>query len=485
MPLGRIRLAAFLLFLPGVLTGQLERSSANPRYYAYRGQPRVLLGAGQVLVIGDSRGLDALVANGGNYARLWHHVPGAGRPLPWLRLSDGRYDLERWDEGYWTGLRELLRRASERSVIVSVPIWNQPGLEAAPEDRWPGHPFNPANNVNGLDLPAREAVPEFFDLANARLLALQDGYVERLAAELCAFDNVIVEITNEYTGPPAWEERWMDRVSAACPRAPIAQNRLPGPAPRYWTETRLDQVNYHNLRAEDVFDTFAANHRHGKVQHYDEQALGRQSERDIRRMAWGAVLGGGGINWDQSGNPEVTPGTSRALAAFLAGSGMDVVRARPDRSLLSPGFALVRDGQEVAGYVPEGDRVSLDLGAWPGSFRLRWFDPARGTFGEAVTLEGGARRTLAVPGDGDAAFHLTRAVAARSAIWGDLDRDGAVTTRDALLVLWIVDGRRRGDPDDSAGDVDGDGRIGLQDARTILGHAVGLEPSASRAGHSR
>jgi hypothetical protein len=390
-------------------------------------------------VLGEPARVDTVVQRGGNYARLWHHLPDLGRPLPWLRRPDGKFDLERWDEAYWSRLHELIGYAHSRGVVVSVPLWSQPGLEAGASGRWPGHPFHPVNNVNALGLPARDGIPEFFDTANGMLIAVQERYVERLVAELCAYGNVIFEITNEYTGPAAWEHRWISRVSRLCPAAPIAQNRLPGPSRSYWTDPDLDQVNYHNLRAEETFETFSHRYRYAKVQLYDEQALGPQSEANIRQMAWGALLGGGGINWDQSGNPAVTPGTSRALAAFLAGSGLDFLRARPDRSRLSHGFGMVRGTDEMAAYLPAGGSVVVDLSGWPGTYALRWFNPRTGAFNRPYEVMGGGKRVLVAPAPGDHALHLVRPRGPRPAIRGDgLDGAGVAPSRDALIILCVV-----------------------------------------------
>ncbi|MFN2432132.1 MAG: DUF6298 domain-containing protein, partial [Gemmatimonadota bacterium] len=149
----------------------------NPRYHAYGGAPRVLLGGGAVVTPGNRAAVDRALSNGGTYARVWHNftIP----PAAWKQLSGGKYDLTQWNESYWTQLRDVVGYASSKQLILSVQLFSEPGLECC-ADRWGVHPFNPANNVNGLGLPSSDGVPEFYRLSNAKLRAIQEAYVARV-----------------------------------------------------------------------------------------------------------------------------------------------------------------------------------------------------------------------------------------------------------------------------------------------------------------
>ena len=46
---------------------------------------------------------------------------------PFLRLPDGRYDLDPWNETYWQRFADLLRLTWERGIIVQIDIWDRYG----------------------------------------------------------------------------------------------------------------------------------------------------------------------------------------------------------------------------------------------------------------------------------------------------------------------------------------------------------------------
>jgi uncharacterized protein DUF6298 len=143
-------------------------------------------------------------------------VPEDASPVyPWLRGGDGRFDLTRFDPAYWARLRAMIDANAATGRVLLLQMFDEVGLERG-SNRWDNHPFNPSRNVNGLSLPGtgRDAVPEFYDVSNAAVLALQDRYVRRLLAAVHDDDNVILEIVNEYTGPTSWLQHWIDVVGA-------------------------------------------------------------------------------------------------------------------------------------------------------------------------------------------------------------------------------------------------------------------------------
>ena len=125
--------------------------------------------------------LDFLERHGHNFIRLWawdssvwdtrangelgkDFVHNAA-PLPWLRTGPGsaldgkpKFDLTKFDPAYFERLRDRVRDAGERGIYVSVMLFEGWGLmhgnrgRAAPAGwAWRSHPFNPDNNVNGMN----------------------------------------------------------------------------------------------------------------------------------------------------------------------------------------------------------------------------------------------------------------------------------------------------------------------------------------------
>jgi hypothetical protein len=69
-------------------------------------------------------------------------------------------------------------------------------------------------------------------------------------------------------------------------------------------------------------------------------------------------------------------------------------------------------------------------------------------------------------------------------IWGDVNRDGRVSSPDALVVLSHVTGLPVGGNDLTLADVNADGRVTSTDGLVILYHTVGLDTGGARVGRS-
>ena len=175
----------------GVAVGPLVVSKSNPRYFTVDSREDRLvyltgshvnnnlhdgLGFGSECPAEPERFdfgdyLDFLEAHGHNFIRLWRweqfkgQLPMAGvhccmTPQPWPRTglgaaTDGKpkFDLDRFDPGFFDRLRERVVAAGERGIYVSVMLFEGFSLHltAAP-DNIEGHPFHAANNVNGVGI---------------------------------------------------------------------------------------------------------------------------------------------------------------------------------------------------------------------------------------------------------------------------------------------------------------------------------------------
>ena len=79
-------------------------------------------------------------------------------PQPWARTGrehakDGkpRFDLERFDEAYFSRLRDRVEKARDRGIYVGVLLFDGWALHLSPApDNIEGHPFHAANNGNGI-----------------------------------------------------------------------------------------------------------------------------------------------------------------------------------------------------------------------------------------------------------------------------------------------------------------------------------------------
>jgi hypothetical protein len=138
-----------------------------------------------------------------NYTRIFGIVPWFGGLMPWHREADGRYDLARFDERYWERLIDYVRYANDRGVVVHFTLFDRCGMTDS--DGWPRHPFNSANNMNGI-----EAKRGWHRFTSEQFKEAQKDYVVRAARELKNL-NVIFEVANEPMDGLDWH-KWVIEV---------------------------------------------------------------------------------------------------------------------------------------------------------------------------------------------------------------------------------------------------------------------------------
>ncbi len=170
------------------------------------------------------------------YDPMNHMHDGAVKEVlqPWVRLADGRYDLERFEPKWEKRLRAFLTAALQRRIVVSLEIWDDwsvtrgpggaydPGAGAA----WNAHPFNPHNNVNYDEsvLPARTArcdAPFYSTIPSRRhiprVLDLQKRYVDHLLAIASEYPNILISIANESRAHLEWSRFWAEYIRQRVP----------------------------------------------------------------------------------------------------------------------------------------------------------------------------------------------------------------------------------------------------------------------------
>jgi hypothetical protein len=217
------------------INGTLRVDSSNPRYFADESGRAILLTGSttwaNLVDIGrhdpprsfDYPGyLDFLVKNNHNFFRLYaweqsHWFPDSPvksaegawfAPLPYVRTGPGlgldgkpRFNLKEFNGEYFTRLRERVSAASMKGIYVSVMLFNGFSIETknGKSNPWRGHPFNAANNINGVngDIDGDGEGRELHTLVNPAVTELQEAYVRRVIDVVNDLDNVLFEISNE------------------------------------------------------------------------------------------------------------------------------------------------------------------------------------------------------------------------------------------------------------------------------------------------
>ena len=174
-------LAAAVAFSTAALAQPIRLHPDNPHYFLYRGQPTVLVTSGEHYgsVLNPDfnyvRYLDTLQKDGLNQTRLflgtYFEKPGdfgirdntlgptAAKVLtPWARSPQAgsvwggaKYDLDRWDEAFFTRLKDFMTQAQSRGVVVELTFFSDYyGTKQSP--------LFAENNINGVGAVASEAM---------------------------------------------------------------------------------------------------------------------------------------------------------------------------------------------------------------------------------------------------------------------------------------------------------------------------------------
>ncbi|MBK9169217.1 MAG: hypothetical protein IPM24_17395 [Bryobacterales bacterium] len=420
----------------------LRQHPENPHYFHFRGRPAVLVtsaehyGAVLNLDFDFRRYLATLEKDRLNLTRvfsgIYREVPGDFKiesntlaPLPgrficpWKEAEPGRFDLEQWDDDYFSRLRDFVNEAGRRGVVVEY-VFFCPYYQ---DTMWHASPLYEKNNVNGVGGVERN---EVLTLQSGPLLEIQEKLVRKVTAELRDADNLYYEICNEpYVRkvPEEWEAHMARLIreseSGFNHRHLISQNvangtkRVENPLPE------VGILNFHYARPPVAV---ADNSHLRRVIGMNETGFDGQADATYRVQAWDFLIAGGALynNLDYSftathedgtfAYPETQPGGGSAalrkqLGALLrVFNDVEFLRMRPDveviRSREEEGVsirALSLPGRHYLVYVHHGRilrderpryrvdnvarRTEVQLDLPPGRYGVRWIDPKTGWVG--------------------------------------------------------------------------------------------------------
>jgi hypothetical protein len=443
--------------------GPLRAHPANPRYFTDgSGKPIFLTGSHTWGNFQDYRYeaqpspppmdfaayLEFLKRHGHNFFRLWVWETAMNRgakqstvyydPLPYERPGpeaalDGqpRFDLTSFNRTYFERLRARVLAARESGMYVSVMLFNGFSVEGKGNvggDPWQGHPFNPKNNVNGID-GAKHPLGgcATHTLSDPRVTALQEAHLRKVIDSVGDQDNVLYEITNEDSASPensAWQFH-MIRIIKAYEAGKARQH--PVGMTRQWPgddgpllESPADWISPgEKLPAADGRKVVINDTDHS----YFWTGLKEDGPAAQRAWVWENFTRGcqclfmdpyldpshdPGRNRPAGGKPDPywdglrdAMGRTRSCAAR-----MNLAAAVPHGELASTKFCLADPGREYLVYAPNGGEVTVDLSAVSGHVDVEWMRPDDGTISRAGLIAGGGPRSLKAPFEGDAVLYL-------------------------------------------------------------------------------
>jgi hypothetical protein len=451
--------------------GPLRASTDNPRYFADPDGNIVYLtgshtwsslkdmGATDPPPEFDYPGyLDMLERYGHNFIRLWtwelaSYAYGGkltwATPFPWPRCGPGealddkpRFDLSRLDQAYFGRLRARVIAAGERGMYVSIMLFEGHGLHASDAPWcWDGHPFNAANNINGIDGdPDGDGRGiETHTLELPAITAIQEAYVRKVIETVNDLDNVLYEIANESGNySTQWQYHMIDSIheqEQAMPKQhPVGMtfqwcagerrgtNQALFASSADWISPNPDGGYRDDPPAADGSKVIITDTDHLWGIGGNRQWVWKSFCRGLNPIFMDpcsppletATPADAQTVWTDhlTGLARLDPGwdpVRLALGHTLRfARRMDLAHATPHDELASTGYCLANRGTEYLVYLPEGDEVTVDLSGIEGRFVAEWFDPSAGEGAGALTTEAGAACTLSAPCAGDAVLYLHR-----------------------------------------------------------------------------
>jgi hypothetical protein len=466
-----LRVLALAALCCAALPGQtLRLHPTNSRYYEFRGKPTVLITSaehyGAVLNqdFDMTKYLDALAKDKLNLTRIFTGAyrefpadfgisrntlaPAPGRYLtPWVEVSTNKWDLIKWNPAYFERLKNFVRLADERDIVVEVTLFTA----YYNAKRWEACPLFHTNNVNGI---GNAVYTDALSLKHKDLVDAESAMVRKIVTELNSFDNVLFEICNEpYFGVAMDWQRHIAKVIAATERPLakkhlIAQNIANSTAVIADPDPLVSVFNFHYARPPVAVEQ---NRAVKGVIGFDESGFDGTLDGVYRIQGWDFLLAGGAHynNLDYSfavGNEDGTfavPGTdpgfgSPALRRSLSVlrdfiHSFDFVRMTPASGVLlggipegATGRVLAEAGRQYAIYIHHGkpmpgmrpqyaygnrrQLLQLELQLPPGTYTAEWWNPRTGAVEqkETFTHSAGSRRIASPPYREDIALKMAR-----------------------------------------------------------------------------
>ena len=447
----------------------------NPNYFLFQGKPTILVTSGEhygAVMNADfdyQKYLSTLKNDGLNYTRIFigpYAELGDNnfgitnntmnpRPekwlTPWIKDSiSGKYDLTKWNDVFFTRLKDFVSAASENGIVVEVTFFTSYYTDR----QWSVSPFNPKNNIQGFDSISYKQVNT---IQNGALMDVQEKYVRKVVQELNPLGNFFFEIQNEpwsdnpllvetvaetdtLTHRSPWQKivetaktesiEWQKKIAAIVTdeetklpnRHMIAQNisnfrnKIESPDPN------ISIFNFHYaypIAASQNLDL-------KKVIGLDETGFMPHQDFHFRSQAWKFMLAGGALynNLDYSFTvgsedgtqsiDEGTPGWGHAdyrkqlkiMKNFI--ESFDFIRMKPDNSLLQgvkgniTAFqVLAETGKQYAIYIENPTGATIQLQIPDGQYRTEWINPITGILeaGTKMTATGGVLEINCPPGE--------------------------------------------------------------------------------------
>ncbi len=381
--------------------------------------------------------LNFLVAHHHNFFRLWRweapkwadaqpkDMIKFSEPHPWMRTGPGmaadgkaKFDLTKFNSDYFDRMRARIIAARERGIYVSIMLFE--GWELQFTDAWTYHPFNRANNINGVDADADgDGKGLEFDMLEIsqmgkRVLALQEAYLRHVVDTVNDLDNVLYEVCNEAAGSSTpWQYHVIDYIheyEASKPKQhPVGMTfQYANGANALLYNSPADWISPNPGDPEERFRDNPWPARSGKVIVNDTDHLWGHTGGD-NVWVWKSFIRGLNVLFMEELLPSPTWQDSAREAmgqTRMFADRMNLAEMTPTREISNTGYCLANRGKEYLVFQSDKGEFTVNLSDAAGTFSVEWFDITTSGMAPGKQVAGGAVRTFTTPFGGPAALYL-------------------------------------------------------------------------------
>lgn len=385
--------------------------------------------------------LDFLERHHHNFFRIWREEQVffldqrfVVTPHPWQRSGpvnalDGKpkFDLTKFNDGYFERLRSRVQAAGRRGIYVAVMLFEGWALQQKKIEWWRDHPFHPDNNVNGIngDANGDGRGIEVHSLAVPAVTQIQETYVLRVLDAVGDLDNVLWEISNEAGSySTEWQYHFIRFIKAEEAMRP--KQHPVGMTFQYNPSTKLRGTNQNLF--DSPADWISPNQLAADGYNYKTNpppADGRKviiSDTDHLGGIWGSsewvwksfTRGLNPIFMDPYDHQIIGEGSPASWDAVRSSLGhtrilaerIDLAATIPDGKRASTGYCLSEPGVAHIVFAPAGGDIQVDLTDTHVTCNVEWLEVATGKVTQTEPVAGGAKRSFRAAFKGAAVLFL-------------------------------------------------------------------------------
>ena len=414
----------------------------NSNYFIYKGKPTVLVTSAEhygAVINPDfdfELYLNTLEKIGLNHTRIFlgDYVENEGAfciatntlaPVgsrflaPWARssqkgyvLGGKKFDLEKWDDAYFSRLHQLMELAQEKGIVVEAVLFFSGYL-------FENSPLHPQNNINGTT-----AIPsnQYMTLTNGNILRYQEEYTKKLVEELNGYDNLIINVANEpwfgnqqhkgFASPPppatkAWIQlvsEWITETEKNLENKHLISLDYTNQG-EFIPEEELNgyfrNITVFNHHYDKDCESLMHNYNRGRIMSFNETGIMPPQSPQYRIQGWKYMLSGGALynnldftfqvgqedgsgsstfcEWYQgSSNPDIKYELANLLK-FM--NELDFIHMKPDTNKVNFLFGhqqlfVFSGDQQTVVYFTGGGLPKLGLDLENGQYNVQWINPA-------------------------------------------------------------------------------------------------------------